>query len=214
MLIAIDGPAASGKGTVARMLAKEFGLQYLDTGKLYRAVGYNLLVTKINPSLEVLDKILSTSKSYIKNLKLNQLLNPELETEEVGAYASFVSAIPEIRHDLFNLQKQVANNSEGAVLDGRDIGTVICPNADFKFFITADAKIRANRRFKQLISANKDVKEADILRDIEARDFRDANRKIAPLKPASDAYVIDSSNISPEEVFFKIKELILKAKNS
>lgn len=208
MLIAIDGPAASGKGTVARMLAKHFDLKYLDTGKLYRAVGYNLLINKFSLPLKINSEIILKSTAYIKNLKLSHLNNSELETEEVGAYASFVSAIPEVREGLLHFQRKVAASERGAVLDGRDIGTVICPNADFKFFITADAEIRAKRRFKQLQERKKDVKEADILRDIKLRDERDSKRQVAPLKPAEDAITINTNDISPNEVFDKIVDII------
>lgn len=211
MLIAIDGPAASGKGTVARMLAKHFDLEYLDTGKLYRAVGYNLLLDKTELFEVNKNIILESSLNYIKNLQLNDLNNSELETEEVGAYASFVSAISEVREGLLHFQRKVAANEKGAVLDGRDIGTVICPDANFKFFITADAEIRAKRRFKQLQERKKDVKEADILRDIKLRDERDSKRQVAPLKPAEDAVTINTNNILPNEVFDKIVDIIKTA---
>lgn len=208
MLIAIDGPAASGKGTVARMLAKDLGLRYLDTGKLYRAVGWNLIEKGI-PAEEVYnEKIIKISDSYIKSINETDLKNPELETEIVGAYASYVSAIPEIRKMLFKFQRDVATCEQGAVLDGRDIGTVIAPDANFKFFITAEASVRANRRFKQLQGQGKDVTESDILQDIMARDERDRKRKSAPLKAADDAVIIDSSNIGAEEVFDKIKGIV------
>jgi len=208
MLIAIDGPAASGKGTVARMLAKHFGLEYLDTGKLYRAVGYNIIKCGIPMEPLYDSKIIAISEGYIKVLSQKDLQNPELDTEIVGAYASYVSAIPAIRQMLFDFQRNIASNKEGAVLDGRDIGTVIAPDANHKFFITADTKIRANRRYKQLLCSNKDVIEADILRDILARDERDSKREVAPLRPASDAIIIDSSASEPQEVFEKIRNII------
>ncbi len=204
MLIAIDGPAASGKGTVAKRIAAHFGLEYLDTGRLYRLVGWELL--RKRPGAEPLDTRLATE--IAGNLDLSKISSEELETEEVGMAASQVSAIPGVRAALLAFQQNIAKNPKGAVLDGRDIGTVVCPQAKFKFFITAEAEIRAKRRFLQLSLRKPDIKEADILRDILSRDARDKGRKIAPLIPAQDAIYIDTTNIGIEEVFDRVKRVI------
>lgn len=217
IIIAIDGPAASGKGTIAKKLAAKLGFSHLDTGKLYRAVGYK--TAQILPNFDNLPAntpaLVQQAIEIAKNLSHEDTNNPNLETEEVGRYASVVSAIPEVRTGLLAFQQNFAknppNNSNGAVLDGRDIGTVIAPDADFKFFITANAEIRANRRFLQLQSTGKTVTEAAILQDILARDKRDMERTSAPLKTAEDAIVIDTSNASIEEVFERCFNLINKA---
>jgi cytidylate kinase len=199
MLIAIDGPAASGKGTVARMIAKQYSLEHLDTGRLYRLVAWEMLKSG-GP--------LSEAESIAKNLDISQINNEEIETEEVGAMASKVSAIPEVRAELLDFQRRVSKSPKGAVLDGRDIGTVICPNANFKFYITAEAEVRAKRRFDQLRAKGKKVVEADILKDILARDERDSNRNVAPLLPAIDAIYIDTTNLTVEQVFDKVCTII------
>ncbi len=214
MLIAIDGPAASGKGTVAKMVAKKYGLEYLDTGRLYRAVALKVVDSW---KMEVGSNKIDTSNFELqtlnlveasKNITAQDLKGDRLETEEVGKYASIVSAIPEVRQNLFEFQRKVAKLPNGAVLDGRDIATVICPEADFKFFITADAKIRAKRRYDQLKLKNKDLTEEQVLNDILARDERDKGRKIAPLTVAEGAHYIDTSGLSIEEVFEKVCRII------
>jgi cytidylate kinase len=235
MLIAIDGPAASGKGTIAKMIAAHFGLEYLDTGRLYRLVGFELMKNKIsviarepelasgergNPEKQKdnnwiaskqaprNDELRELATNIAKNLDISNINNEEIETEEVGKAASIVSAIPEVRAALLDLQRRTAKHPKGAVLDGRDIGTVICPNANFKFFITAKPEIRANRRYLQLKSKNKDVTEQQVLNDIISRDERDSNRSIAPLLPAIDAISIDTSNIGINDVFERVKGVI------
>lgn len=207
MLIAIDGPAASGKGTVGKMVAQHFHLEYLDTGRLYRLVGYILL----NQFPDIEASKLDNTEAAIKiaeNLDTSDINNEKLESELVGMMASKVSAIPEVRSALMDFQRRVAASPKGAVLDGRDIGTVICPNADFKFFITAEADTRAKRRYNQLKLRKKNIKEAQVLEDILSRDRRDKGRTIAPLVPAIDAIYIDTTNLSIEAVFEKVKEVI------
>lgn len=209
MLIAIDGPAASGKGTIAKKIAKHYGLEYLDTGRLYRAVGYTFLKQEGSDMAELSnEQIKEKATNIAAKLDLKTLGLEEIETEEVGKYASIVSAIPEVRDILKDIQIDVAKSPVGAVLDGRDIGTVICPDADFKFFITANPQIRAKRRFLQLQSKKKDVSETAVLEDIRARDERDSGRKVAPLAPASDAIFIDTSELSIDDVFNKAKGII------
>ena len=152
LIIAIDGPAASGKGSLGRKLARELGLVYLDTGKLYRAVGYLVMAQDIN--IENLDdhdpKVISRAVKIAKNLSEEDIENKNLMNEGVGAAASIISAIYEVREALLMFQQNVAYNPSGAILDGRDIGSVVCPDADFKFYITADIETRAERRYKEL----------------------------------------------------------------
>jgi CMP/dCMP kinase len=231
MLIAIDGPAASGKGTVAKKLAEHYGLEYLDTGRLYRLVGWELL--KNNPAViasdhsergnpaETSDGWIASSAMPPRNdglreraigishsLDLSSIGSEEIETEEVGRAASIVSAIPEVRAALLEFQRNIAKSPKGAVLDGRDIGTVICPNADFKFYITAEPEARAKRRYLQLKARKKNVSEAEILKDILSRDERDKNREVAPLVPAMGAIYIDTTEMDVEHVFAKIRDVI------
>ena len=203
-VVAIDGPAASGKGTLAKKLAEHFDLPYLDTGTLYRAVGYNLLTNNQDPS-NVEHAIAST-----KNLSVSDVGDEHLYDKGVGAAASIVSAIAEVREALIDVQKEFANDPKGAVLDGRDIGTVICPEADFKFFISASLDTRAMRRYKQLQERGKTVIYDSVYEDIKRRDERDSKRDIAPLRPASDALSIDTSDLKVDDVFKKVVKIIEK----
>lgn len=207
--IAIDGPAASGKGTVAKKVAAYYGLNCLDTGKLYRLVAYNFLKEEPNFNGIIDDFIIHKATLIAKNINHTQLTLPELEDEEVGKTASMLSCIKGVRDNLYSFQVNFAKN--GAVLDGRDIGTVILPNADFKFFITADVEIRAIRRFNQikgLQNSNKLFTYEQILKDLTLRDRQDISRTLAPLNIAKDAHVIDTTNLSPDEVVAKIVGII------
>lgn len=198
LLIAVDGPAASGKGTLARRLADYFGLAYLDTGSLYRAVGMRLLYANKDPS------DVAAAIAAARSIQDHDLSNPKLRSERMGQAASIVSAIPEVREALLDYQRQFAARKSGAVLDGRDIGTVICPDADFKFFISASIEARTTRRHKQLNEYGVKVDYASVKADLEARDTRDAARSVAPLKPANDAVQIDTSSLSANQVFEQI----------
>lgn len=206
MIIAIDGPAASGKGTLARKIAERLGAVYLDTGKLYRAVGYKLMHSKH----EVHDAEVHTSEAALyaiqeaKELDINEIESLDLGDEGVGRAASIVSAIPGVRAALIDFQRQVAASTQGAVLDGRDIGTVVCPDAPVKFYITASIEARAERRYKQLKSADERVIYADVLHNLQERDARDKGRKTAPLQVAEDAIRIDTTNLGMDEVFDKV----------
>lgn len=206
LVIAVDGPAASGKGTLARRLAEHFGLVYLDTGKLYRYVAYRMLELGYD-----LEKDINKAIEIAGKIDLEHLLEYPLQIEKVGNAASIISSIPEVRVALINYQRKVASSQGGAALDGRDIGTVICPNAGFKFFITADINIRAKRRFKELQRAGKSVIYDEVLKDLEQRDARDKNRKVAPLKPAADAICIDTSQMEPDEVFKSVIAIIVNS---
>jgi len=194
--IAIDGPTASGKGTLARKLADALGFACLDTGLLYRAVGMALKRQGFTASDE------AQAIAAAQALNVDQVMDDdELRSAEAGQWASQVSAIPGVRQALLEFQRSFAAQPPGAVLDGRDIGTVICPDAPVKLYITASAEVRAERRYKELLSRGQDKSYADVLADIKARDDRDMNRAIAPLKPAGDAVMIDTSNMDPEKAF-------------
>lgn len=202
MVIAIDGPAASGKGTLARRLADELGLKYLDTGSLYRAVGLQLAYHDKQPE----DKAAAVKAA--KELRLQDLRNPRLRQEHIGRAASIVSAIPEVRAALLDFQRKTAAMDNGAVLDGRDIGTVVCPDADFKFFITAGIETRAQRRHRELSGQGVTVIYDSVLEDLKERDERDSKRKSAPLKAADDAINIDTSNLDADAVFNQVIGII------
>lgn len=204
--IAVDGPAASGKGTLARKVAEGLGLAYLDTGKLYRAIGYQML----HSPADISDNSTFTSEAihYAKTLDVTETENEHLYDEGVGNMASQVSVIPEVREALLSFQKDFFNHLQGAVLDGRDIGTVICPDADFKFFITATIETRAQRRFKQLQKEDKNVIYENVLQDLQRRDKRDSERKVAPLMPADDAICIDTTSMAADEVLREVLSYI------
>lgn len=181
--IAVDGPAAAGKGTISKAVAAHFGFAHLDTGLLYRAVGAKTL-TGIEPVAAALA------------LQADDLLAESLRTPEVAQAASKVAVIAEVRAALVDFQRAFARRAGGAVLDGRDIGTVICPQAEAKLFVTASAEIRAHRRWLELVEAGHDVTLQEVLVDVKARDERDMNRAVAPLKPAEGAVQIDTSEMS------------------
>ena len=184
--VAVDGPAAAGKGTISRAVAAHFGFAHLDTGLLYRAVGARMLAG---------DKPIAPAVALLPA----DLERPELRTAEVAQAASKVAVIAEVRAALVDFQRAFARRAGGAVLDGRDIGTVICPRAQAKLFVTASAEVRATRRLKELLAAGHPTTLAEVLEDVKARDARDMNRSEAPLKPAQDAVQIYTSALSIEE---------------
>jgi cytidylate kinase len=192
MIIAIDGPAASGKGTLAKRLALHYGLRHLDTGVIYRAVAKALL----DAGAELTDEAAAVAAAM--ELDPGKFGDPALKSQKVGDAASVVSAIPKVREALVNFQRQFAAEPPGAVLDGRDIGTVICPDADVKIFVVADPKVRARRRTLEAKARGEDADEGVILADILKRDERDQNRATAPLKAASDAHLLDNSHLDIE----------------
>ena len=192
MIIAIDGPAASGKGTLGKRLAKHYGYRHLDTGVIYRAVAKAL----IDAGADLTDEMLAVSAAYA--LDPEKFGDPALKTQAVGDAASVVSAIPKVREALMSFQRQFAAGPPGAVLDGRDIGTVICPNADVKIFVVADPQVRAHRRTLEARARGEEADEALVLADILKRDERDRNRAAAPLKAAEDAHILDNSNLDIE----------------
>ena len=188
MIIAVDGPTASGKGTIARALAEHFGLPHLDTGLLYRAVGRQVEKSGGDPD-NLGDAVAAT---YFPPSMLD---DPELRSEATGGLASRVSVHPAVRQALFDRQRQFAEQAGGAVLDGRDIGTVIAPDADVKLFVTASVDARAARRFAEMQARGTDTTLEDITADLIARDERDIARKDAPLVPAKDAFIFDTSTL-------------------
>ena len=191
MIVAVDGPAASGKGTIARAVAGHFGLPHMDTGLLYRAAALNLLAMGGDPESEF-------AAARACDLSQINFEDPELKSETVGGIASRISAYPLVRDALLERQRRFAAQEGGAVLDGRDIGTVIAPQADAKLFVTASAEVRAQRRYAELKSIGMDVHYPDVLADIRARDERDRNRAAAPLQAAPDAVLLDTSEMGVE----------------
>ncbi|WP_299957977.1 d(CMP) kinase [uncultured Roseobacter sp.] len=184
--IAIDGPAAAGKGTISKAVAAHFGFAHLDTGLLYRAVGAKLLLG--------MDPVVAA-----RTLAAEDLQGGDLRSPEVAQAASKVAVIGDVRAALLDFQRSFARRAGGAVLDGRDIGTVICPNAEAKLFVTARAEVRADRRFAELSAAGAAVSRAQVLADVKERDARDRERAAAPLIPAQDAVEIDTSDMSIED---------------
>jgi CMP/dCMP kinase len=192
MIIAIDGPAASGKGTLAKRLALHYGLRHLDTGVIYRAVAKALL----DAGAELTDQAAAIRAAT--ELDPAKFGDTALKSQKVGDAASVVSAFPGVRDALVQFQRQFAARPPGAVLDGRDIGTVICPDADVKIFVIADPKVRAQRRTLEAKGRGEEADEAVILADILKRDERDQNRATAPLKAAPDAHLLDNSHLDIE----------------
>lgn len=198
IIIAIDGPAASGKGSLAKKLAQHLGFDFLDTGALYRRVA--LKVIEKNIKTDDISTIIQVTKDLNANLS-EKYDDSALRNDKVGSIASIIAQIPEIRQELIEFQRNFAKNAQkGAVLDGRDIGTVICPDADIKFFITASVEERAKRRHKELQSRGIDAKTSSVLAEMQERDERDGDRLNEHLKPDHDCYVIDTSDMTPKQV--------------
>jgi cytidylate kinase len=191
MIIAVDGPAASGKGTIAKALARHYRVPHMDTGLLYRAVALNLLQWHGDPESEF-------AAARACDFSQIDFTDPELKTEAVGGIASRISAYPLVRQALVERQRAFARQEGGAVLDGRDIGTVIAPEADAKLFVTAAPEVRARRRFDELVRLGRHAHYEDVLADIRARDERDSHRAAAPLLRAADAVLLDTSEMDAE----------------
>jgi cytidylate kinase len=195
MIIAIDGPAASGKGTLARRLAVHYGLPHLDTGLLYRAVARALL-----DAGRELDEV-DAATAIARDLDLARFDEERLRGREMGDAASVVSAFQPVRGALLAVQRRFAAAPGGAVLDGRDIGTVVCPDADAKLFVTASAEERARRRYNELVARRETAELEAILVEIRRRDERDSSRSVAPLRPAGDAILLDTTNLDADGAF-------------
>ena len=202
MIIAIDGPAASGKGTLAKRIAAHFGLPHLDTGALYRAVARDLL----SRGLKLDDVWAAVTAARVLNPRT--LSDPALRGRDAGEAASVVAKIPEVRAALLKFQRDFAAQPQGAVLDGRDIGTVICPNATVKIFVTASPQERARRRYTELAAAGSTITQAEVLDQVVTRDKRDSERATAPLKPAPDADLLDTTQLGIDAAFRAAVELI------
>ncbi|HZJ68808.1 MAG TPA: (d)CMP kinase [Candidatus Eisenbacteria bacterium] len=214
--IAIDGPSGAGKSTVAKALAEEFNIMHLDTGALFRALAYTALKLNLNPKdeksiaclLNQVDMRIVFEDKEQKVLINDEDVTPYLRSEEVSIAASDISVHPNLRNYVLEKERELSEQ-ESFVLDGRDIGTVVLPDADVKIFLTASARDRARRRLKDLRKVNPDIDLKQVLKDIEQRDAQDKNRSIAPTKQAEDAVFIDSSDLSLEETILHIKEIIL-----
>lgn len=199
MIIALDGPAAAGKGTLAQRLAAHFDLALLDTGRLYRAVGRRVLEAGEEPGDP------AAAERAARSLTAGELERPGLRAEAVSRAASQVAAHPGVRLALLQFQRDFAHHPpggrRGAILDGRDIGTVICPDADVKIFLNASLEARAERRYQELRAAGSDIIKARVLADMQERDARDSAREAAPLTPAPDAFQLDTTHLDADQVF-------------
>jgi len=206
MIIAIDGPAASGKGTLAKRLAQHYGLPHLDTGLLYRGVGRAVLDAGHDLSDE------AAAREAASRLAIEKLADPEFRTRGAGEAASRVAVHPQVREALFAFQRAFAAQPGGAVLDGRDMGTVIWPQARAKLFVTASAKVRAERRWRQLEAQGEAVTLDEVLADIERRDERDSGRAAAPLRRAEDAVLLDTSEMTIEQATDAARRIVEAAR--
>jgi cytidylate kinase len=195
MIIAIDGPAASGKGTLGKLIASHYGLAHLDTGKLYRAIARDTLEAGASPSDA------KAALAAARALDLETLGDRRLMDGRLGEAASIVASHPDVRSALLAYQRDFAARRPGAVLDGRDIGTVICPDADVKLFVTATPEERARRRYRELREAGNNISEEEVLADIRKRDERDQGRAVAPLIKAEDAVLLDTTNLDIDAAF-------------
>ncbi|MCG8690013.1 MAG: (d)CMP kinase [Minwuiales bacterium] len=206
MIVAVDGPVAAGKGTLARRLAAHFGFAYLDTGSLYRATARKVLRTGGDPH------DVEAAVAAARSLTPEDLADPALRDEAVGEASSVVAVMPAVRDALLGYQRRFAteppDDAPGAVLDGRDIGTVVCPDAAVKFFVSADVEVRARRRFEELRNRGISVDYEAVLADLRRRDERDSARATAPLKPAPDAHLLDSTNLDIEAAFRAAKDIV------
>ncbi|WP_294824238.1 (d)CMP kinase [uncultured Eubacterium sp.] len=203
--VAIDGPAGAGKSTIAKAAAKELGFIYVDTGALYRAIAYNAVKTGAIDDEQKIINMLDSTKVELKYVNGVQVvyLNGEdvsafIRTPEISMGASKVSAIPQVRAFLLNLQREIASTNN-VIMDGRDIATVVLPNADVKIFLFASPECRAERRYKELIEKGEEVSFDDVLKDVNQRDYQDSHREIAPLKPSDDSIMADTSELTLQE---------------
>lgn len=215
MIIAIDGPAGAGKSTIAKLIAKQLGLVYIDTGAMYRAVGLKAKRNNIACSeQEKIAEMLKNTEVELKNengataVYLDgENVSTEIRLPEISRMASDISAVPVVRYAMVEMQRSMANKTD-TILDGRDIGTFVLPNADVKIFLTASVEERAERRYKELIARGENVKREDVRSDIEKRDYNDSHRALAPLKKADDATKVDTTGMTIDQVCEKIISLV------
>lgn len=217
ILIAVDGPAGAGKSTISKRVAKELGITYIDTGALYRALTLKILNSNIeNDNIEEIVKMINKTDISFKDdhiLLDGKIVDDDIRENKVSNNVSNIAKIKEVREKLGQIQRNVAKK-QSSILDGRDIGTVVLPNADFKFFITADAEERGNRRYKELLENGENkISLSQVIKDIKKRDAIDSNREIAPLKKSDDAFEIDNTNLSIEESVEKIISIIMENNN-
>ena len=218
MIIAIDGPAGSGKSTVAKELSKRLGFTYIDTGAMYRAIAYKIKEECIDPEdlnavlnlMKGIDIKLEQSNDEVKVFLNGKDISPYIRTEEIGKIASKIARFSEVRKILVGMQREIGKKSKDAVIEGRDTGTVIFPDAEIKIFMTASPNVRAKRRWEELKKKGIEISYQQILREIKERDHLDETRKDSPLKPASDAIIIDTTDRSIEEVLNQILEIVKK----
>ncbi len=203
--VAIDGPAGAGKSTIAKAAAKELGFIYVDTGALYRAIAYNAVKTGVIESEQKIIDMLDSTKvelKYVNGVQAVYLNGDDvsafIRTPEISMGASKVSAIPQVRAFLLNLQREIANTNN-VIMDGRDIATVVLPNADVKIFLFASPECRAERRYKELVEKGENVSYDDVLKDVNQRDYQDSHREIAPLKPSDSSIMADTSELTLAE---------------
>lgn len=214
MIITIDGPAAAGKGTVSKVLAEKYKLAYFDTGMIYRAVGLDMVLKGLNPEDEAKALEVAKEMTFEKMMELSK--NSDFRTDVGGQAASKVSAINSVREALLKMQQDFALNpvfadglrANGVIYDGRDTGTVVCPHADIKFFVTASTEVRAMRRFKEFVAKGIKTTYEQVLEDMIARDKRDSERKSAPMKPAVDAILLDTSDMDAEAEISAVLKIV------
>lgn len=212
--VAIDGPASSGKSTIAKLLAQRLGILYLSTGSIYRALGLKCQLMNLDPKLETSARKVVKSKVECKfingeqNIFLDNInVSQDIKTEEIGRYASFISQHKIIREKCVQIQRQIASQ-ESMVIDGRDIGSVVLPNARYKFYLDATSSVRAQRRYEEMKARGLDTTYEKILQEIEQRDYEDTHRQLSPLVKCKDAIVIDASNLTINQVVEKFLEII------
>tara|TARA_R110002126_G_scaffold141979_5_gene287431 strand:+ start:1927 stop:2553 length:627 start_codon:yes stop_codon:yes gene_type:complete len=208
MIIAVDGPLASGKGTIAKALARHFGLPHLDTGSLYRATAVAVIDAAINPADA------AAAAAAARALDVTAIDESRIRTADAGAMASRVAALPAVRAALYELQRDFAGQPGGAILDGRDIGTVICPDARVKLYVTANAETRADRRWRELAAKGDPISYETVLAQTRERDARDAERADAPMRPADDATLLDTSSLSIDAAIAAAIQIVENARTA
>lgn len=206
MIITIDGPNSVGKGTLAARLADCYGFAYFDTGMVYRATYVEMYLQNLNFDDD------TSAEKVAKNLTFDRMMelskHPEFRGVKSGVNTAKIASYPKVRAALLKMQQDYAKLTKGVIYDGRDTGTVVCPNADVKFFITASSEVRATRRYKEFLSKGLTVSYEEVLDDVKARDIKDSTREVAPMIPAKDAIIIDTSDLNADEVFEKVKSII------